>query len=119
MSSDDEPQDPAPQRGPGPITVMKAKDELDRERAREEREAAEKRDARQDGEKMELTRMALGATDKALAGAQRSIKYLYMLLAASMLANIVLTGMYLNKDVGVDVTAEGVKLNSSASQPPE
>ena len=70
--------------------------------------AVEARDARQDARTDTAWLAALAASEKAHERAAKTIKMLYMLLSASLLAIVVLTAMVL--DAKLNVTSEGVSV---------
>jgi len=107
---DDTIGDRAAQREKGPFTLMKAADELARERAKDERDAAEKRDARQDDRTDKAWTLALAAAESGQLAAGRTVKMLYALLAASILANVILTAMVL--DAKLNVSSNGVSVGA-------
>lgn len=112
MGNDEDTGSPAPRRRPGPLTIMKEAEAVAQERRREEREAAEKRDARQDERTDKAYQLALDAAQVGQASAERTVKRLYALLAASMLANIVLVAMWSNSSL--DLSKDGVKVGTDS-----
>jgi hypothetical protein len=68
--------------------------------------SVEARDARQDARTDTAWQAALAASEKAHERAAKTIKMLYMLLAAALLAVVVLTAMVLESEL--NVTSEGV-----------
>jgi len=117
MASNDETQKPAPERrAPGLNTMMRTADELARTRAKEEREATEARDLRQDERTDKAYQLALNAAKEGQAASSRTVKMLYALLAASMLANVVLAAMYSNSKL--HISKEGVSVGAPGEPTP-
>lgn len=71
---------------------------------------SDERDARQDARTDKAWQAALDAAEKGHAAAQRTVKMLYVLLAASLLAVVVLVAMVL--DAKLNVSKDGVRVGA-------
>jgi len=96
----------------GPITMFKEASEVAALKASEAADRTEKRDARQDERTDKAYGLALDAAKGGQASAERTVKMLYALLAASLLAVVILTAMVL--DAKLNVSANGVSVGAEA-----
>jgi len=94
----------------GPLTIFKEASAVAAERERDRRAAEDVREARSDERHDKAVTMAIQSAEKGQASAERTTKMVLIALGLSILANIVLVAMVLDRKL--DVTTTGVTVGA-------
>lgn len=94
----------------GPLTIFKEASAVAAEREKDRRAAEDVRDARNDERNDKAWTRAVKSAEKGQASAERVTKMVLVALGLSILANIVLVAMVLDRKL--DVSADGVTVGA-------